>query len=42
VCVLYAEVYAEIAQEFPDQVLHIFIHHVNGTNEVLLFVSLSF
>jgi phosphatidate phosphatase APP1 len=27
------EVYAEIAQEFPDQVLHIFIHHVNGTNE---------
>ncbi len=28
-------VYAEIAQEFPDQVLHIFIHHVNGTNEVL-------
>jgi hypothetical protein len=40
--VLYAEVYAEIAQEFPDQVLHIFIHHVNGTNEVLLlFVSPS-
>jgi phosphatidate phosphatase APP1 len=29
-----AEVYAEIAEAFPDQVLHVFIHHVNGTNEV--------
>lgn len=29
-----AEVYAQVAEAFPEQVLHIFIHHVNGTNIV--------